>query len=86
MPPSAPPLEPRDFALIDAALKILEATILCRSHMATTDRTLAELQRLVERERDTIAEKIARDQWREIAAEREQSAADRLIGRRPAAP
>jgi hypothetical protein len=81
MPQAAPTLEPRDFALIDGAMRVLEATLLCRSHMAVTNRTLQELQRLIQRERDAISEKVARAEWREF---KEQSGGLVRTLRRPA--
>jgi hypothetical protein len=82
--PTAPTFEERDFQTMAAALQILEAMILTRDHMAATHRQLTELQRYIEKERQSVNEKAARGQLRKAQGEAEQRAIDRAVGRRPA--
>jgi hypothetical protein len=75
-----PQLEAKDFAVIDAALQIVEATILCRAHLPRTERQLTGLQEAIQHERRVLNEKAAKSEYREATKRAEDAAAERLLG------
>jgi hypothetical protein len=69
--PAAPALEVRDVAVLQALITAAEVVAITRASLPSTQRAIADLQRLVEIERKRLDEAAAKARFKDVSGKRE---------------